>query len=42
MAELLEFPNAAVWLIRYLDANLDIPVVGDGWFRAWFPGSFVR
>jgi hypothetical protein len=39
VAELLEFPNAAVWLIRYLDANLDIPVVGE--VPSTRPGSFV-
>ena len=25
----MEFPNAAVWLSRYLDANLDVPVWGE-------------
>lgn len=39
MAELMEFPNAAIWLIRYLDANLDIPVVGE--VPTTRPASFV-
>ena len=39
MAELLEFPNAAVWLIRYLDAALDVPVVGE--VPSTRPASFV-
>ena len=39
MAELLEFPNAAVWLIRYLDQHLDIPVVGE--VPTTRPASFV-
>lgn len=39
MAELLEFPNAAVWLIRYLDAALDIPVLGE--IPSTRPVSFV-
>ena len=39
MAELLEFPNAAVWLIRYLDQHLDIPVVGE--VPSTRPASFV-
>ena len=40
MGELMEFPNAAVWLIRYLDANLDVPVVGE--VPATRPASFVH
>lgn len=39
MGELMEFPNAAIWLIRYLDANLDIPVVGE--VPTTRPASFV-
>lgn len=39
MAEYLTFPNAAVWLIRYLDASLDIPVVGE--VPSTRPASFV-
>ena len=39
MAELLEFPNAAVWLIRYLDAALDVPIVGE--VPSTRPASFV-
>jgi hypothetical protein len=39
VAELLEFPNAAVWLIRYLDQHLDIPVVGE--VPSTRPASFV-
>jgi hypothetical protein len=40
MVELMEFPNAAIWLIRYLDANLDIPVVGE--VPTTRPASFVH
>jgi len=39
LAEYLTFPNAAVWLIRYLDAHLDIPVVGE--VPGTRPSSFV-
>lgn len=39
MAEYLTFPNAAVWLIRYLDAALDIPVVGE--IPSTRPATFV-
>ena len=39
MAEYLTFPNAAVWLIRYLDAALDVPVVGE--IPSTRPASFV-
>lgn len=40
MAELIEFPNPAIWLIRYLDAHLDIPVVGE--VPSTRPVSFVQ
>lgn len=40
MADLMEFPNAAVWLIRYLDERLDVPVLGD--IPAIRPASFVH
>ena len=40
MAEYLTFPNPAVWLIRYLDAALDIPVVGD--IPSTRPATFVH
>ena len=39
MAEYLTFPNPAIWLIRYLDAALDIPVVGE--VPSTRPASFV-
>lgn len=40
MAEYLTFPNHAIWLIRYLDAALDIPVVGE--VPTTRPASFVH
>ena len=45
MGELMEFPNAAVWLIRYLTAELpaagfNIPVVGE--VPTTRPASFVH
>ena len=40
MAEYLTFPNPAIWLIRYLDAALDIPVVGE--VPGTRPASFVH
>ena len=40
MAEFLTFPNPAIWLIRYLDAALDVPVVGE--VPATRPASFVQ
>lgn len=40
MAEYLTFPNPAVWLIRYLDAALDVPVVGE--VPSARPASFVQ
>jgi len=39
VAEYLTFPNPAIWLIRYLDAALDIPVVGE--VPSTRPASFV-
>jgi hypothetical protein len=39
LAEFLTFPNPAVWLIRYLDAALDVPVVGE--VPSTRPASFV-
>jgi hypothetical protein len=36
----MEFPNPAIWLIRYLDANLDVPVVGE--VPSTRPASFVH
>jgi hypothetical protein len=39
LAEYLTFPNPAAWLIRYLDAALDIPVVGE--VPSTRPASFV-
>ena len=39
MAEYLTFPNPAIWLIRYLDQHLDIPVVGE--VPSTRPASFV-
>jgi hypothetical protein len=39
MAEFLTFPNPAIWLIRYLDQHLDIPVVGE--VPSTRPASFV-
>ena len=36
----MEFPNPATWLIRYLDAHLDIPVVGE--VPSTRPASFVQ
>ncbi|RJU01979.1 hypothetical protein D6T65_04995 [Arthrobacter frigidicola] len=39
VAELIEFPNPAVWLIRYLDAALDVPVLGE--VPATRPATFV-
>jgi hypothetical protein len=38
--EYLTFPNPAIWLIRYLDAHLDIPVVGE--VPSTRPASFVQ
>ena len=40
MAEYLTFPNPAIWLIRYLDEALDIPVVGE--VPTTRPASFVH
>lgn len=40
MAEYLTFPNPAVWLIRYLDAALDVPAVGE--VPSARPASFVQ
>jgi len=40
VAEFLTFPNPAIWLIRYLDAALDIPVVGE--VPSTRPASFVQ
>ena len=40
MAEFLTFPNPAIWLIRYLDQHLDIPVVGE--VPTTRPASFVQ
>jgi hypothetical protein len=39
VAEYLTFPNPAVWLIRYLDQHLDVPVVGE--VPSARPASFV-
>jgi hypothetical protein len=36
----MEFPNPAIWLIRYLDSHLDIPVVGE--VPSTRPASFVQ
>jgi hypothetical protein len=40
VAEYLTFPNPAIWLIRYLDQHLDIPVVGE--VPSTRPVSFVQ
>lgn len=40
MAEYLTFPNAAIWLIRYLDLALDVPVVGE--VPSTRPAAFVH